>query len=207
MINFLLVFNFDYIYNIFFLFINILLILFIIFSINPVFSISYLILFFFFNFSLLIFLKIEFMAILFLVIYAGAISILFIFVVLLFDIKFLLLYAENNQKIYFFYFLSLIFFCLLNLIIFDIYWLKFTAPHIFNNYVDWLSVFYLQSELEVLGLVIFNYYYHDVFLLMLILFVAMIGIIILSLNKYMFTINKNFLNLEKLAFKKLFYLK
>lgn len=191
---------------IFFLFINLLTLLLIVFSITPIFSITYFILFFFINFFLLIFLNIEFLAVLFLVLYAGAVSILFIFVVLLFDIKFLLLYSDSTNRFTFFYCLIFFFFLIINF-----YLIKYFYIYNFNNtyelYINWFDVFYLQNELTTLGIVIFNYYYLNVFLLIFLLFITMIGIIILSLNKYSKIINGNFYNLNYSNFKQLLLIK
>lgn len=199
----------EYFLNIFFLWINIIILLFIVFSFNPIFSISYLILFFFFNFVILIILKVEFMSILFLVIYAGAISILFLFVILLFDLKFLLSYTYNNffTNIYnnllcvFF----LVFFQFLFFLFFDWYWVSFSIFTKVNVHVDWLSIFYYQNELEVIGLVLFSYFPHYVILLGFILFIATIGIIILGMNKNVIIIEKNFYKMNDMDFKSLFF--
>jgi len=150
---------------------------------------------------LLINLNIEFISILFLIIYAGAVSILFIFVVLLFDIKFLLLYTETVKRINFFYFF---FFIVFNFLIF--FFIKYLILiYLYENiYLDWLNIFFIKNELENLGSILFNYYYLYVFLLIFILFIAIVGVIILSINKYSLVIRGNFLNLN---LKKLLLLK
>lgn len=60
---------------------------FVVFSSNPVYSLLWLVLSFIFAASLLFFLGCEFLALIFIVIYVGAITILFLFVVMLLDIK------------------------------------------------------------------------------------------------------------------------
>lgn len=64
-------------------------------SSNPVHSVFYLILAFVASTLLLLTLKVEFIAMLFLVVYIGAISVLFLFVVMMLNIK----VVELNEKI------------------------------------------------------------------------------------------------------------
>lgn len=149
------------IYNIF-CFLNICILLLIIFSINPIFSISYLIIFFFINFMILICFHVEFLAITFLVIYAGAISVLFIFIILLFDIKFLLLFDRKTLDINL---VLLIITCLylISLFIFNKFSLFITDFTIDNIYSNWFIFMYQKPELEHFGKVLYNYYYFHVF--------------------------------------------
>ena len=128
-----------YMWYILFFCVNLFILILLIFSINPILSILYLIIFFFINFFLLIFFFVEFIALIFLVLYAGAISVLFIFVLLLFDIKFLLLFDKKSLKPLTIYIISLIFYSLILL-------------NFLNN--SGLSFFFYQIR------VIIIHYYH-----------------------------------------------
>lgn len=205
--NFDIFLNLEYLLNIFFISINSIILLLIAFSFNPIFSISYLILFFFVNCVFLIFLKIEFLALLFLFLYAGAISVLFLFVVLLFDIKFLLLYSNMYINLNFFYYFLLVF-QIVFFFIFHDYWTYFSLNNTqVNVYVNWLDILYKHDELGYLGLVLFSYYYYYVILLSFILFITTLGVILIGMNKNIIVLEKNFYFLKRDDFKSLFYFK
>jgi NADH:ubiquinone oxidoreductase subunit 6 (subunit J) len=115
--------------------------IFVIFSKNPVFSILFLI-FAFFNVSSLCFLfKFELLPISFLVIYVGAISVLFLFVLMMLNIKF----AELNQTHYNFIPLSVLFgfFFLLEILV--LFRTEFGTTINFNN----SSIFFLFDFLNI----------------------------------------------------------
>ena len=116
---------------------------FVISSKNPAYSAFFLILTFFNFSSLLFFLRLEFLSITFLVIYVGAIAILFLFVVMLLNIKLSGL-AEDKFE-YFFLAFVLAFVFLFE--IFSLVRLDFSPPVIFSKtHVEFLSDFVCVSS-------------------------------------------------------------
>ena len=72
----------------------------VIFSNSSVYSLLWLVLTFLFSSSLLIVLGCEFLAFAFIIIYVGAITILFLFIVMLLDLKFQNLFRRKNYSIF-----------------------------------------------------------------------------------------------------------
>jgi NADH-quinone oxidoreductase subunit J len=144
------------------------------FSINPVHSVLFLILAFITASFILILFKVEFIALLFIIVYVGAIAILFLFIVMMLNIK------NNNFKMNKeTSFLSCISF-FLGIYIFETFFLdlfNFTSFLNLNNIkIDNLNDILIFSQS------LYNYNLILVLLGGLILLVAMIGAIILTLN-------------------------
>lgn len=167
----------------------------VIFSRNVVQSVLYLILVFFLCSLLFIYLGADFIGLIILIVYIGAIAVLFLFVVMMLNIR--VLELASTFSIYFplALFLSLIF---LSLIIF-IYW---KSLHVIEfksilNYTDW-SIFN-NIKIVAIGELLFNEGYILFIGATLLLFVAMIGVIILTLNKknkidYNYRISSKYIN-------------
>ena len=132
---------------------------------------------------ILLILKCEFIALIFITIYVGAVAVLFLFVVLLLDIK---LYQVNNRLFLYSYsiFLSLVF--LIELLI-----LAFKNFRV-NPYINqvWLTnshpnlIFKLDmlSDIEVLGQVLSVNFVVQLLTAGLILFLGIVGSIVISIN-------------------------
>ena len=175
---------------------------------NPVHSVLFLILVFFNCAGLLLLLGLDFFALIFLVVYVGAIAVLFLFVVMMLNIKL----AEINEKklrylpiggVLGFLFLLEIFLIVDN----DLIPLVsnsetmislqnssfFTAKQAFLesssntgfdlSFVQWSQLLYTFSNIEAIGLYIYTYYFLFFLLASLILLVAMIGAIVLTMSK------------------------
>lgn len=151
----------------------------VIFSRNVIQSVLYLILVFFLCSLLFIYLGADFIGLIILIVYIGAIAVLFLFVVMMLNIRVLELASTFSVYFPLALFLSGIF---LSLIIF-VYW---KSLHIieFNsliNYTNW-SIFN-NIKIVAIGELLFNEGYVLFIGATLLLFVAMIGVIILTLNK------------------------
>jgi NADH-quinone oxidoreductase subunit J len=151
----------------------------VIFSRNVVQSVLYLILVFFLCSLLFIYLGADFIGLIILIVYIGAIAVLFLFVVMMLNIR--VLELASTFSIYFSLasFLSLIF---VGLIIF-IYWKSLNIIE-FNSlisYTDWST--FNNIKIVAIGELLFNEGYILFLGATLLLFVAMIGVIILTLNK------------------------
>lgn len=147
---------------------------------NPVTAIIYLI-FFFINISLLlIFYGADYFGVLFLMIYAGAISIILLFVVMFLDMKELLVKKEKYSN----FLLFLLFFLFLVVVY------KFTSLALseycyfleYPIYVDWAKVLNFKTSIEVIGVALYNFYIFQFLVIGLLLFLAMIFVISLILN-------------------------
>jgi len=166
---------------------------------NPVHSVLFLI-FVFCNVSgLLILLGLDFFAMVFLVVYVGAIAVLFLFVVMMLNIKL----VEINENVLRYLpiggLIGLIF-------LFEVFLIvdsdlipmlhlnpQFSLSGDYTLYLDQLAVdsFFIQwptlvtgvSNIESLGHLIYTYYFYYFIMASLILLVAMIGAIVLTMHK------------------------
>lgn len=146
---------------------------------NPVHSILSLVLIFFLSSCLTIALGVEFLAILILIVYVGAISVLFLFVVMLLNIRVL----ELNVSFFKYWWLGVLYssFFLLNL--------SYALLPLFSNSVKafetpiYVDFTYQTTEWNVIsqfGELIFLYFPHLLIFAALILFIAIVSPVVLS---------------------------
>ena len=158
--------------------------LFVILTNNPVHSILALVLIFFFSSCLSIALGVEFLAILILIVYVGAISVLFLFVVMLLNIRVL----ELNVSLVKYWWLgvlySLFFFFNFFYAVAPIFQLPITSQPTFVNLsyqvTNWNSI-------SQFGELVFLYFPHLLIVAGLILFVAIVSPVLLTFitfNRY-----------------------
>eukprot|EP00605_Chrysophyceae_sp_TOSAG23-4_P002974 GSChrysophyteH1.ASY1.ANO1.3276.1 assembled CDS len=141
--------------------------IFVLISKNPVHSVLFLILCFCNSAIILFVLNTEFLGLIFIIVYVGAIAILFLFVVMMLNVK--VLSSENFNL-----FIPLLYSGAGILMFKDV--LASNIGVTFTHYVDSLN------NIDVLGQSLYNYYLSCFLLAGLILLVAMIGAIILTLN-------------------------
>jgi NADH-quinone oxidoreductase subunit J len=148
---------------------------------NPVHSVLFLILTFINAAGLLFLLEIEFLSFIFIVVYVGAIAVLFLFVVMMLDIKI----AESNQNFSKFFYVSV-------LVLFGTTFINepFTTEndylHSLNIYVNWFKKLDLITNIEALGQILYTYYFAYIIIVGILLLIAMLGAVVLTL-----VINKN----------------
>jgi NADH-quinone oxidoreductase subunit J len=147
---------------------------------NPIHSILFLILVFVYSSCLLILLQSDFLAMIFLIIYIGAISVLFLFIIMMLNIRMIEL-GENENKLKYIpaSFIISIF------ILIQMLFLFYDSNSIdFFNYYDLIKFNYNidYSFLQILSFLIYTYYKEYFLISGLILFIAMIGVIVLTLN-------------------------
>ena len=156
---------------------------------NPVYSVLYLILVFVNVSGILILQGLDFFAMIFLVVYVGAIAVLFLFVVMMLNIK-----VEEKQESMLRYLpvgggIGLIFFFEIILSLdkefVPVNPLSFASLEndslITPEYLDWGSALTQKTGIEAIGQVIYTYYFYYFFMASFILLVAMIGAILLTL--------------------------
>lgn len=178
--------------NLFFYFFSILSIIFsffVIISKNPVHSILSLILVFFNAAALLILLGAEFLAMLFIIVYVGAVAVLFLFVIMMLNIK------TSNLSISMYRYLPIsilfgsVFFSELFVIFYfdlvpiDVYNLSLFLNFDYLYFNDWENSVSSQNNVLALGLVLYTYFSYLFVLSGIILLVSMIGAISLTLHR------------------------
>lgn len=150
--------------------------------VNPVQSLLWLVCVFICASLVLIEMGAEFIAILLILVYIGAIAVLFLFVIMLLNIRLIelnLFYINYRSIILFFsfFFLLQVFFV-------------FFFNNINNTFVDyniinyfWLNNLDFTSNIEVIGILLFKIFYYYFFFLSLILLVALLGTLVLLVSK------------------------
>ena len=150
---------------------------------NTVYSVLFLILSFITSAGILFLLDCEFMALIFVVIYVGAIAILFLFVVMMLDIK-----ITDSFKDVLKYFPISIFFCViflgeLSLILVD-YFKSNPYKHNFefNDHYNWYAKIDSLTDIESLGQVLYTHYIYHFLIAGVILLIGVVGSVILTVN-------------------------
>lgn len=161
---------------------------------NAIHSVLFLVLVFFNVAGLLLLLEAEFLALLFLVVYVGAIAVLFLFVVMMLNIR----ASESSASLYQlmpigsflgFVFLIETFLIFQNTIIFPIEiennaLTSFITFYSSNSFIDWITSFQysFSSNIKVLGFVLYTDYVLFFLLAGAILLIALLGAIILTMQ-------------------------
>ena len=158
---------------------------------NPVYALVCLILVFFSTALFLLSINVNFLALIYLIIYIGAIAILFLFVIMMFNLREL---EKQSTEIndysfvsisFWFYFLILSKFYSLLL---DYIWTYIEYDSYFNEYVLWkkhnLTYYLTYQYVDTLlfGTLLYTYYCYIFLIAALILLTAMLGSIILALS-------------------------
>lgn len=149
---------------------------------NPIHSVFYLVLVFLNGAGLFILLGVEFLGIIFIIVYVGAIAILFLFIVMMLNIKLVELNENMLRYLPIGALMAIIFFFEIFLLIDnDLISLNYhSSKDLFIT--SWDSHFINFSNLETLGLHLYTLYFPLFWMASLILLVAMIGAIVLTLH-------------------------
>ena len=148
---------------------------------NPIYAIFLLVLVFFGASFLLIELNLFFLALMILIVYLGALIVLFLFVVMMLNIKSL----ELNRVINFFPFIFVFFSAFLLFVLsngFSFFDIEFTGSLLHLYSFDWQHIYYYRGSFFTLGF--YLYTFGSIFLILgsVILLLAMLGAIILTLT-------------------------
>lgn len=154
------------------------------FSTNPVESVLFLILAFFNAGAILITFNAEFLGLIFIIVYVGAIAVLFLFVIMMLNVKiheniFQRLFVENKSR---FAFLSFLFYLSITILYVFIKSVVGSKDHLSNFGFNIFGFVDSLNNIDVLGQVLYNYYLVSFLLAGLILLVALIGAIVLTLR-------------------------
>jgi NADH-ubiquinone oxidoreductase chain 6 len=155
---------------------------------NPVHSVLFLILVFFNAAGLLVLLGLDFFAMIFLVVYVGAIAVLFLFVVMMLNIKI----AEINEKrlrylpiggvlglLFLFEILLIVDNDLIPLLIYNTDRQEFLNI----NFINWSENLQTVTNIQAIGNLVYTYYFYFFLMSSIILLIAMIGAIVLTMQK------------------------
>jgi len=185
----------DLIYNLFFILFSlgsVLSAVCVIFSKNPVHSVLFLMLSFINVSCLFILLGCEFLGFLFVMVYVGAITVLFLFVVMMLNMRVI----EWHQSLYRYWFLGLV---LWSLFVVEVYWIynyelvrdpmrAYYRVEPILNVITGQSNTYAEamsprlSDITIIGIPLYESYGIALFIAGLVLLVAMIGAIVLTLQ-------------------------
>ena len=150
---------------------------------NPVHSVLFLIFVFFNTSGILLTMGLDFFAMIFLVVYVGAIAVLFLFVVMMLNIKLSEFYEKKLRYLPLGGLLGF-FFLLQILYVLE----KETTPLLSNIHFFeiWKKDIYAMTNMESLGYILYTHSSFHFILASLILFVAMLGAIVLTMEKTVF---------------------
>jgi NADH-quinone oxidoreductase subunit J len=146
---------------------------------NTVHSVFFLILVFCGISILTCMLKVSFIGIIFIIVYVGAIAVLFLFVVMMLNIRYMEL-KENFMR-YLPIAFSIIFIFLLQ--IFYFFKINYIAGPLAIVENDWLTVSNLEVNIKSIGYLLYTHYSLAFILASCVLLLAMVGTIVLTLNQ------------------------
>ena len=154
-------------------------------SINPIHSVFWLVLVFINSAGLLITLNFDFIALMLIIIYVGAITILFLFVIMMLDIIQLKKINSINHII------PIIIILGFNLITQSLWIISENNLNFLSyiNHKEW--EFEIINHISLLGLILYTEYYYPFIILSILLLVAMIGAIVLTLESSIITKKQN----------------
>lgn len=169
---------------------------------NTVYSVLFLVLSFISAAGLLFLLECDFMSFLFIIVYVGAIAVLFLFVVMMIDVK-----TVSTRKNYLKYFpfasvIGLVLFIEIVYIIFDTFQ---SNPYIkdkdlqLNSYINWYDKIDAISENEAVGQVLYTEYVFQFLIAGNILLLSVIGAVVLTLNRRSGPLSKKQMSFSQLS--------
>ena len=150
---------------------------------NSIYSVLFLVLSFLSAASLLFLLKCEFLSLIFILIYVGAIAILFLFVVMMLDLK-TQISKENSLKYFpFGFIIGSVFLAEIALVISDTFKKNpYKTEFLYNFYVNWYDKLDLFTEIQSIGQVVYTQYVLQFLIAGNILLLATVASVVLTLN-------------------------
>ena len=165
---------------------------------NSVYSVLFLVLSFVSAASFLILFECEFIALMFIIVYVGAIAVLFLFVVMMLDVKI----AFSNKDTFKYFpvvvIIGGVFLLELFLIISESFMVNvYSSENFYNFYINWFDKTDSFTEIESIGQVMYNQYVFQFLIAGNILLLAAISVVVLTLSNK--TENKNQLIFKQIA--------
>lgn len=150
----------------------------VIFSKNPVQSVLFLVVVFCLSAQLFVLLEVDFLAMVLIIVYVGAIAVLFLFIVMMLNIR----VVELNEILNRYFPLAVV----VGLVIFFevMFSVYYSIGYNYGvlEYVDWYKGFLSHSNVVSLGLVLYTYFSPFLIISGILLLLAMISSIVLTLN-------------------------
>lgn len=149
---------------------------------NSIYSVVFLVLSFISSAGILFLIECEFFALLFIIVYAGAIAVLFLFVIMMLDVKTITASRDDLKYYPFGLFIGLIaIFQMLNIksIQYESFYIDYV---LFLKYQDWYEKIDSVTEIESLGQLLYTHYVLQFLIAGLILTLAVIGAVVLTVN-------------------------
>jgi NADH-quinone oxidoreductase subunit J len=149
----------------------------IILSKNTLYSILSLIIVFFLSSLIILLFGLDYISLIFISIYVGALSVLFLFVIMMINSR---IFIKTNNFLFYFFFL------LLSFIFLSITYLNFLFDlnFLFNIFDNYINIIIKGNPLVVIGSLIFTKYFIAIIISAIILFIAMLGSVSLVLEPY-----------------------
>ena len=169
----------------FYFFSNILLIsaLMIIIVQNSIYSVLFLVLSFVASASILFLFECEFVSLMFITIYVGAIAVLFLFVVMMLDIKTIYFTKDSLKYFPFGSFVGLVFLVEILLVISKNFKVNpYGSGFLSNSYVNWFDKIDSFIDLEAIGQILYTHYVLQFLIAGIILMLAVVGSVVLTIN-------------------------
>jgi NADH-quinone oxidoreductase subunit J len=155
----------------------------IILSQNSIYSVLFLVLSFVSSSSILFLLECEYISLIFIIIYVGAIAVLFLFVVMMLDVKTIYLAKDSLKYFPFGSFLGIVFLIEILIVVPSTFELNnpYTTSFLANSYLDWFNKLDYFTEIISIGHLLYTDYVIQFLLAGNILLLATIGPVALVL--------------------------
>lgn len=151
---------------------------------NPIYAILFMILSFVSAVCLLILLESEFMALIFIVIYIGAIAVLFLFVVMMLNLKII---DSIKDVLKYFPISNFIGFFILFEVLVSFYnnfkLNPYSESFLYNSYINWFDKIDSISDIKSIGQIVYTHYVVQFLVAGLILLIAVLGAVVLTLDQ------------------------
>lgn len=149
---------------------------------NSVYSVIFLVVSFLAASGMLFLIECEFFAFLFIIVYVGAIAVLFLFVVMMLDVKAFKVNRNSFRYFPFGIFVAIILLWQILAVIKVQYQFFFMDSVIYNNYHDWYAKIDVLTEIEVLGQILYTHFVVQFLIAGLILTVSVLGSALLTVK-------------------------
>ena len=150
---------------------------------NPIHSVLFLILVFLNVAALCVLVGLDFFAMVLCVVYVGAIAVLFLFVVMMLNIKWAEIHDQKLRYLPIGGLIGVLFLFEIFLVVDQDLWVSNFWIHE-TEYLQWSQAPVLgATNIEALGRLMYTYFFHDFLLASIILLVAMIGAIVLTMYR------------------------
>lgn len=146
---------------------------------NPVHSVLFLVMVFSSSTGLLCLLNVEFLALVFVVVYMGAIAVLFLFVVMMLNIR---IYERYSMLIRYLPILLLVGgVFMLNLLMLFLNQVEYSNNILYISDVSYITKLSFRTNMGLIGQLLYTYYYIFFILCGILLLIAMVGAIMLTM--------------------------